>query len=427
MSSLELGIMISRRLSFSANRAICIGLRNLRREVSRNFHLNCQHLFKSKVVLGIETSCDDTGAAVVNTEGAILGDALHSQMKIHKEEGGINPKTAKILHKEQIEKVVSSALQRAGMALEDLDAIAVTVEPGLALSLGVGVNYAKELVEKSRKPMIPIHHMQAHALTARMLNKIEFPFLVLLASGGHCLLTVAQDVDRFLILGDCLDSAPGDCLEKVARCLSLKSIPELQNLCGGAAIEQLAVGGDPHAFPFTKTRTEGTTCDFSFSGVRSQAESFINSEREKEGKSAGEVINQVQDFCASLQYVMAFQIGRRLQRAFVYCEIKNLLPSHPTLVVSGGVASNQYFRHCLRHVCDMNSATLICPPQELCTDNGIMVAWNGVEKLKVGRGISKDPQSEEFRARSPIGENMREDVMKLGLKIPKLKLQSLRV
>lgn len=401
--------------SYSVNRAIW--------KITRNFHKTCQHLSKSKVVLGIETSCDDTGAAVVNTESQILGEALNSQTKIHVEHGGINPSTAKSLHIEQIKNVVTTALQRAGTTLQDLDAIAVTTEPGLAPCLGIGLGYAKELVAESGLPMIPIHHMQAHALTARLLEHIEFPFLVLLISGGHSILTVAQDVDRFLLIGRGLDTSPGDCLEKVARCLNLKSLPECQNLSGGAAIEMLAKDGDPKRFAFNAAQNRVPSCDFSFSGVRTQAETHIQKEREQEGISGESVISTVGDLCASLQYAITFQICRRLQRAFSYCELQGLLPENSTLVVSGGVASNQYIRQCLQQVCQMNSSRLVCPPPKLCTDNGVMIAWNGVEKLRIGRGISSDPQSENYSPRSPIGEDVTEELFRLGLKIPRLKLE----
>ncbi|XP_048754245.2 tRNA N6-adenosine threonylcarbamoyltransferase, mitochondrial-like [Ostrea edulis] len=416
-------MFIYRTISYSLNRALhrCVQIRKHR--ISQTLHRHNHNFNKPKVVLGIETSCDDTGVAVVDTDGQILGEALHSQTEIHVEQGGINPSTAQTLHREHIQNVVSTALERARKSLQDLDAIAVTVEPGLTLCLRIGVDYAKELVAQSRLPMIPVHHMQAHALTARMLEKIEFPFLVLLISGGHSILTLAQDVDRYLTIGNGLDTSPGDCLEKVARRLNLNSLSQCKSLSGGAAVELMARGGNPHKFPFSVPLVKEPSCNFSFSGLRSQAERIIEVEKNQEGISDSEVIRDVSDFCASLQHCVAFQICRRLQRAFAFCTMQGLLPSHPTLVVSGGVASNLFIRQCLQQVCSENSARLICPPPKLCTDNGIMIAWNGIEKLKVGRGISEDPQSETYRARSPIGENIADEVTKIGLKIPPLKLK----
>lgn len=171
--------------------------------------------FSKRLVLGIETSCDDTGAGVVDEHGKILGDALHSQLKIHTDYGGILLPRAQALHEEHIGPVVQKALTAAQVTIQDVDAIAVTTMPGLALSLKVGLQYAKELVQQTGKPMIPIHHMQAHALTVRLLQKVDFPFLVFLLSGGHCLLAVVKDVDDFLLLGNSLDNSPGVCLDKV--------------------------------------------------------------------------------------------------------------------------------------------------------------------------------------------------------------------
>lgn len=177
----------------------------------------CRRCYSSKVttVLGIETSCDDTGCAVVDSSGKILGEALNSQQQIHLNHGGIIPPIARDLHQQHIEHIVQDALRLASIQLSDVDAIATTVKPGLPLSLLVGMNYGKHLSCKSGKPLIPIHHMEAHALTIRMVQKVDFPFLVLLISGGHCLLAVAQAVDKFLLLGQSLDDAPGEAFDKL--------------------------------------------------------------------------------------------------------------------------------------------------------------------------------------------------------------------
>ncbi|VEN56742.1 unnamed protein product [Callosobruchus maculatus] len=168
------------------------------------------------IILGIETSCDDTGCALLDTDGNLLGEALKSQHLIHLNNGGIIPPIAQDLHRKNIERVVKDAVDAANVQLEDISAIATTVKPGLPLSLTIGVRYGKYLCKKYHKPFIPIHHMEAHALTARMHNStIEFPFLVLLISGGHCLLAVAEKVDRFLLLGESMDDAPGEAFDKV--------------------------------------------------------------------------------------------------------------------------------------------------------------------------------------------------------------------
>ncbi|XP_052095118.1 tRNA N6-adenosine threonylcarbamoyltransferase, mitochondrial-like isoform X1 [Mytilus californianus] len=378
-----------------------------------------------RLVLGIETSCDDTGAAVVDDKGNILGDALNSQTKVHVDHGGIIPSVAQDLHRENIDTVVQEALKSANVVLQDLEAIAVTNKPGLALSLRVGLEYAKELVEKSSKPMIPIHHMEAHALTVRLLKKVDFPYLVFLMSGGHCLLAVANDIDDFDMLGTSLDEAPGDCIDKTARSLCLKNLPQCEGLSGGGAIEMLAENGNPLSFPVPHVMTHYRDCDFSFTGLKTYFKRLIHDEATRQDLPEGQLLSNVSDVCAALQYAMTYTLCRKLQRAFMYSELKGLLPEQKrVLVASGGVASNQYIRRGLTQVCDMFSCQLICPPPHLCTDNGIMIAWNGMEKLMAGKGIAEDPMSVRFEPKFPFGIDRRDDVRLMNIKLPKLKLKS---
>ncbi|XP_069111250.1 tRNA N6-adenosine threonylcarbamoyltransferase, mitochondrial-like [Argopecten irradians] len=380
-----------------------------------------------KLVLGIETSFDDTGAAIVDDAGNVLGDALESQTKVHLEFGGAKPDVAKRIHVQNIHPVVERALSDAKLSLQDVDAIAVTNRPGLEPSLYVGLNYAKELVAKSGKPMIPIHHMEAHALTARMIKEIDFPFLVLLVSGGHALLAVAKGVDTFLLLGKGLDMAPGDTLDKVSRCLNLKVLPECQGISGGAAIERIARGGNPKAVTFPGINIKCTpNCDFSFSGTLTFARNWIAAERQKHGLDENEIIPNVSDFCASFQHSIMLQFLRKLQRGFLFCQQKGIVSEKPTLVVSGGVASNQIMRQGFEAVCEESGYCLVCPPPELCTDNGIMIAWNGMEKLLAGSGIAPDPQGvkaipTKVLARCPIGECHREELVSCRIQLPRLK------
>ncbi|XP_049801940.1 tRNA N6-adenosine threonylcarbamoyltransferase, mitochondrial isoform X3 [Schistocerca nitens] len=219
-------------------------------------------------VLGIETSCDDTGCAIVDNKGKILGEALHSQQQVHLDFGGIIPPVAKKLHQEHIEKVVQDALKASHLNMDDIDAVAATVKPGLPLSLVVGMNYGKELCRKFAKPFIPVHHMEAHTLTIRMIQKVDFPFLVLLISGGHCLLAIAQAVDKYLLLGHSIDDAPGEALDKTARRLKLQNIPEFSKLSGGQAIEKASERGNLLAFAFPSPMSDYRNCDFSFAGLK---------------------------------------------------------------------------------------------------------------------------------------------------------------
>ncbi|KAJ6665236.1 hypothetical protein lerEdw1_004285 [Lerista edwardsae] len=347
--------------------------------------------FSTKMVLGIETSCDDTGAAVVDEAGNILGEALHSQSEIHLKTGGIIPPVARQLHEENIDRIVQQALRVSGVNVNELSAVATTVKPGLALSLGVGLEYSLELVKKYKTPFIPIHHMEAHALTVRLTNKVEFPFLVLLLSGGHCILAVAQGVSDFLLLGQTLDIAPGDMLDKVARRLSLQKHPKCSGLSGGKAIEQLAQQGNMRSYGFKVPMEQQHNCNFSFAGLQSQITRMIAQREREEGLQEGQLLSCSSDLAAAIQYTVTVHIAKRTHRAILFCIREGILPqSKATLVVSGGVASNQFIRKALKVVTDATNFTLLCPPPRLCTDNGVMIAWNGIERLRAGLGVFYD-------------------------------------
>ncbi|KFU99205.1 hypothetical protein N340_12128, partial [Tauraco erythrolophus] len=265
-----------------------------------------QHL--RKLVLGIETSCDDTGAAVVDDAGNVLGEALHCQEAVHLQAGGIIPVVAQQLHRENIEQVVEAALSVSGVSVRELAAIATTVKPGLAPSLDVGLRYSMSLVHKHQKPFIPIHHMEAHALTVRLTHHVEFPFLVLLLSGGHCILAVAQGVSDFLLLGQSIDIAPGDMLDKVARRLSLRSHPECHSMSGGKAIEHLAQTGNRQQHTFRLPMQQYRNCDFSFSGLQNLVNKAIIQKEKEEGIQEGEILSCVKDIAAAVQHAVALHI-----------------------------------------------------------------------------------------------------------------------
>ncbi|KFQ19661.1 hypothetical protein N331_02723, partial [Merops nubicus] len=261
-----------------------------------------------KLVLGIETSCDDTGAAVVDDAGTVLGEALHCQKEVHLQAGGIIPVVAQQLHRENIEQVVKEALGASGVSVGDLAAIATTVKPGLALSLEVGLQYSLNLVSTHQKPFIPIHHMEAHALTVRLTHHVEFPFLVLLLSGGHCILAVAQGVSDFLLLGQSIDMAPGDMLDKVARRLSLRKHPECHSMAGGKAIEHLAQTGNRQTLVFRVPMQRYRNCDFSFSGLQHLVNKAIAQKEKEEGIQEGEILSCVKDIAAAVQHAVALHI-----------------------------------------------------------------------------------------------------------------------
>ncbi|XP_063231942.1 tRNA N6-adenosine threonylcarbamoyltransferase, mitochondrial isoform X1 [Bacillus rossius redtenbacheri] len=363
------------------------------------------------VVLGIETSCDDTGCAVVDNEGNILGEALNSQQQVHLRLGGIIPPIARDLHQQHIERVVGEALSASGLQPGDLDAVAVTVKPGLPLSLRVGLEYSKQLARAAAKPLIPIHHMEAHALTIRMTRQVQFPFLVLLISGGHCLLAVARAVDSFLLLGESLDDAPGEAFDKTARRLKLRNLPEFESLSGGAALQAAAARGDPTAFPFPFMLDRYRDCNFSMAGLKNKVLRHILRQESLHGVEADGLIPGVYDLCASFQWAVARHLCQRLQRAVEYVALRELLPpERRILVVSGGVACNSYITERLAVVCAEYGYTLAVPPPHLCTDNGVMIAWNGVERWVVRAGVTTDLDSVDFQSRCMLGEDGRADV-----------------
>ncbi|XP_023023838.1 threonyl-carbamoyl synthesis 4 [Leptinotarsa decemlineata] len=383
---------------------------------------------KRAIILGIETSCDDTGCAIINTDGKILGEALNSQHLVHLNHGGIIPTIAQGLHRRNIENVVNEAMSAANLAFEDIDAIATTVKPGLPLSLLIGMKYGKHLCRKYKKPFIPIHHMEAHALTARLYDKtIEFPFLVLLISGGHCLVAIAQKLDKFLLLGESVDDAPGEAFDKMARRMKLKNLPEYSQLSGGQAIELAASKADnPLAYKFTIPLKHYKNCNFSFSGIKNQLKlQLIKEERMKEVAADG-VIPGVNNMCAGFQIVITRHICHRVQRGMEYAELKGLIPpDKKTLVVSGGVACNNFISKGLQIVCDELEYKMVRPPPKLCTDNGVMIAWNGVERWKENIGIYTDFEDIEIEKSSPLGESLIEDVEKSGISCNWVKLTKL--
>ncbi|XP_069010996.1 tRNA N6-adenosine threonylcarbamoyltransferase, mitochondrial [Embiotoca jacksoni] len=393
--------------------------------------LQCRHALCSfgkascsRLVLGIETSCDDTGAAVLAETGAILGESLHSQKEIHLRTGGIIPPVAQRLHRENIERVVQEALERSGVTPSQLSAVATTVKPGLALSLGVGLEFSQRFVRRHDKPFIPIHHMEAHALTVRMLQPVAFPFLVLLVSGGHSLLAVARGVDDFLLLGHALDEAPGDTLDKVARRLSLIKHPQCSTLSGGQAIELLAKDGDRMRFRFRTPMGQTPDCCFSFAGLRNHITMTIVKKEAEEGVEQGTLLTCVNDIAAATQHTVASHLAKRTHRAILFCKANGLLTSgSPTLVLSGGVASNQYIRKALAIITEATGLRLLCPPAKFCTDNGVMIAWNGVERLREGKGILPPSVDVCYEPKAPLGVDITAEVKAAAIRLPSVRMK----
>lgn len=360
---------------------------------------------------------------MLDETGLILGESLHSQKEVHLRTGGIIPTVAQQLHRENIERVVQEALERSGVDPGQLSAVATTVKPGLALSLGVGLEFSKRFVRQHNKPFIPIHHMEAHALTVRMLQPVAFPFLVLLVSGGHSLLAVARGVNDFVLLGHTLDEAPGDTLDKVARRLSLTKHPQCSTLSGGQAIELLAKDGDRKRFFFKTPMGQMYDCCFSFAGLRNNITMTIMKEEEKEGIKQGTLLSCVNDIAAATQHTVACHLAKRTLRAILFCKANGMLPSSsPTLVLSGGVASNQYIRRALTIISELTGLHLLCPPAKFCTDNGVMIAWNGVERLREGTGILPPHVDVCYEPKAPLGVDMTAEVRAAAIRLPPVKM-----
>uniref|UniRef100_A0A8I3PIR6 N(6)-L-threonylcarbamoyladenine synthase n=1 Tax=Canis lupus familiaris TaxID=9615 RepID=A0A8I3PIR6_CANLF len=367
-------------------------------EFLRSFGFDPGKLFLHKLILGIETS------------------SIHSQTEVHLKTGGIVPPVAQQLHRENIQRIVKEALSTSKISPSELSAIATTVKPGLALSLGVGLSFSLRLVDQLKIPFIPIHHMEAHALTIRLLNKVEFPFLVLLISGGHCLLALVRGVSDFLLLGKSLDIAPGDMLDKVARRLSLIKHPECSTMSGGKAIEHLAKQGNKLHFDIKPPMQRAKNCDFSFTGLQHVTDRIITQKEKEEGIQKGQILSSAAHIAAAVQHTTACHIAKRTHRAILFCKQRDLLPqSNAVLVASGG--------HLDPHVTTTTQCTLLCPPPRLCTDNGIMIAWNGIERLRAGVGVLYNTEGIRYEPKCPLGVDISEEVGEAAIKVPRLKME----
>ncbi|XP_013189336.1 tRNA N6-adenosine threonylcarbamoyltransferase, mitochondrial-like [Amyelois transitella] len=388
--------------------------------------VNKSRYISNQSILGIETSCDDTGCAIINDQGDLLAESLHSQHLMHLRNGGIIPDVAQDLHRSNIKSIVSNTLDKAKLTVENISAIAVTLRPGLPLSLAVGMKYAKQLARRYKKPIIPIHHMEAHALVARMHHNIKFPFLVLLISGGHCLLAVAQNVNKFKLLGESMDSAPGEMFDKVARQMKLRNLPEYSKISGGQAVELAASkASNPHIFKLPLPLAEYKDCNFSFNGLKTAVLLHLHRKEKEHDIVAHRLIPEVNDLCAAMLMATSRHLVHRTQRAIAFCHNNNLIPpDNKQLVVSGGVACNNYIFNALTTLCNEMDYQIYRPPPKLCTDNGIMIAWNGFEKWRRNIDIVTDYDSLDIKASSPLGENLIQDVIsaKIPMKLMKLKL-----
>ena len=323
-------------------------------------------------ILGIETTCDETAAAVVERDtlgkGRILSNEVLSQIEDHAAYGGVVPEIAARAHVEVMDVLVKRALASAGVTLSDIDAIAVAAGPGLIGGVMVGLTTAKALALVAKKPFLAVNHLEAHALSPRLTDGVAFPYLLLLASGGHTQLLVVKGVDDYLRLGTTIDDAIGEAFDKVAKMLGLP-------YPGGPQVERLAKEGDPLRFAFPRPLLGRKEPNFSLSGLKTA----VRIEAEKIAPLSEQ---DVRDLCASFQKAIVESIIDRTNMAFERLAELNIQVT--ALVIAGGVAANRAIRAGLETLALRQKLPLIAPPLELCTDNGAMIAWAGLERFQQG-------------------------------------------
>lgn len=341
--------------------------------------------FSGRVVLGIETSCDETAVALVRDDRRVLAAPLVSQIAEHAPYGGVVPEIAARAHVEQLDLLVARAMDEAGLRFSDLSGVAASAGPGLIGGLIVGLLTAKTIAAVHRLPLLAVNHLEAHALTPRLTEGVAFPYLLLLVSGGHCQLLEVEGVGRYRRLGTTIDDAVGEAFDKVAKMLGL-------GYPGGPAVEAAAHGGDPGHFPLPRPLLGQKGCNFSLSGLKTAVRTLIL----KLGSRALEPAVQA-DLCASFQAAVADMLVDRTRNAMDLFARRH--GHEPVLVVAGGVAANREIGARLAGLAAERGTTLAVPPPRLCTDNAVMVAWAGVERLELGLVDALDAPA---RARWPL-------------------------
>ena len=335
------------------------------------------------IVLGIETSCDETAAAVVSEQG-IKSNLVYSQLDEHQPYGGVVPEIAARTHVEYLDTLIAQAMDDAAITFRHLDGIAATAGPGLIGGLMVGLTMAKSIAVVHSLPLIAVNHLEAHALTPRLTSDVKFPYLLLLVSGGHCQFLIVSGVGQYRLLGTTIDDAPGEAFDKVARMVGL-------GYPGGPAIEAAAAHGDADHYRLPRPLKGRPGCDFSFSGLKTAVSQVV---------ARGEVPqDNIPDLCASFQEAVAdIMVDRLRNAALIYKQTVGT----GTLVVSGGVAANSVLRARLGAKADEMGLLFAVPPRALCTDNAAMVAWTGIERLRLDMSDNLDVSP---RARWPLDPN----------------------
>lgn len=325
-------------------------------------------------ILGIESSCDDTAAAVVRLDrtATILSSIVYGQTALHANFGGVVPEIAARAHAEKLDICVEEALTAANLRLCDLDGIAVTAGPGLIGGVLSGVMCAKGLSAATGLPLIGVNHLAGHALTPRLTDDVTFPYLMLLVSGGHCQFLIVKGPDEFSRLGGTIDDAPGEAFDKSARILGLPQP-------GGPSVEAAAKTGDPTRFALPRPLLDRPGCDMSFSGLKT---AMLRARDSVVAEKQGLTKQDQSDLCAGFQAAVTDVLVEKTRRALeVYLAMN---PSEPTFAIAGGVAANGMIRTGLQELCKLAGVTFTAPPMALCTDNAAMIAYAGLTRLAVG-------------------------------------------
>lgn len=340
-------------------------------------------------VLGIETSCDETAAAIIerheNEQGQvtsrILSNVVLSQIAEHEPYGGVVPEIAARAHVEALDRLIAKALDDADMAISEVDAIAATAGPGLIGGLIVGLMTAKAMAFATDKPFYAVNHLEGHALTARLTDGLAFPYLLLLVSGGHTQVILVHGLGSYERLGTTIDDALGEAFDKTAKLLGLP-------YPGGPAVEQAALKGDASRFELPRPLKGEARLDFSFSGLKTAVR-----------QTATQLVplsdQDVADICASFQTAVADTLNDRLKRSLQRFKVTYPDKENPTLVVAGGVAANKVLRNTLETLCAKHGFNFLAPPHILCTDNAAMIAWAGAE-----HAAHEAPDALDFAPRS---------------------------
>ncbi|HLQ18425.1 MAG TPA: tRNA (adenosine(37)-N6)-threonylcarbamoyltransferase complex transferase subunit TsaD [Tabrizicola sp.] len=345
---------------------------------------------RTLTLLGIESSCDDTAAAVVRHGSAgpeILSSQVLGQSALHEAFGGVVPEIAARAHAERLDGVVEEALQAANVTLDQIDGIAVTAGPGLIGGVLSGVMLARGLAAAKRLPLVPVNHLAGHALTPRLTDGIAFPYLMLLVSGGHCQFLLVQGVDHFVRLGGTIDDAPGEAFDKTAKLLGLAQP-------GGPSVETEAALGNAARFHFPRPLMDRDGCDMSFSGLKT---ALLRARDALVAEKGGITVQDRRDLCAGFQAAVAEVLAKKTSRAI------DMAAERPTaLAVAGGVAANKAIRALLETVSSRAGVPFLAPPLRLCTDNAAMIAWAGIERLRAGLSPTMDFVA---RPRWPLDEH----------------------